>query len=56
MGIDNLNDYYDVERKTENLEELNKYHNLRSFAQPSPQSKVIHVVLASPARKVVYFA
>ena len=27
MGIDNLNDYYDVERKNRKLKELNKYHN-----------------------------
>lgn len=27
MGIDNLNDYYDVERKKENLKELKKYQN-----------------------------
>ena len=27
LGIDNLNDYYDVERKKENLEVLNKYEN-----------------------------
>ena len=27
MGIDNLNDYYDVERKTKNLEVLKKYDN-----------------------------
>ena len=26
-GIDNLNDYYDVNRKLENLEVLNKYEN-----------------------------
>jgi len=29
FGIDNLNDYYDIERKKENIEVLNKYKNFK---------------------------
>jgi len=41
LGIDNLNDYYDVERKKENLEVLNKYENFEFRREDIRTTKVI---------------
>jgi len=41
LGIDNLNDYYDVERKKENLEVLNKYENFEFKKEDIRTTKVI---------------
>lgn len=41
LGIDNLNDYYDVERKKENLEVLNKYENFEFMKEDIRTTKVI---------------
>ena len=41
LGIDNLNDYYDVERKKENLEVLKKYENFEFRREDIRTTKVI---------------
>jgi len=41
LGIDNLNDYYDVERKKENLEVLSKYENFEFRKEDIRTTKVI---------------
>ena len=41
LGIDNLNDYYDVERKKDNLEVLNKYENFEFRKEDIRTTKVI---------------
>jgi len=41
LGIDNLNDYYDIERKKENLEVLNKYENFEFKKEDIRTTKVI---------------
>jgi UDP-glucuronate 4-epimerase len=41
LGIDNLNDYYDVERKKENLSVLNKYENFEFRKEDIRTTKVI---------------
>jgi UDP-glucuronate 4-epimerase len=41
LGIDNLNDYYDVERKKENIEILNKYNNFEFQRDDIRTMKVI---------------
>lgn len=41
LGIDNLNDYYDIERKKENLEVLNKYENFEFRKEDIRTTKVI---------------
>jgi UDP-glucuronate 4-epimerase len=41
LGIDNLNDYYDVERKKENLNVLNKYENFEFKKEDIRTTKVI---------------
>jgi len=41
LGIDNLNDYYDVERKKQNLEVLNKYENFEFKKEDIRTTKVI---------------
>ena len=40
LGIDNLNDYYDVERKKENLSVLNKYENFEFRKEDIRTTKV----------------
>ena len=41
LGIDNLNDYYDVNRKLENLEVLNKYENFKFCKDDIRTTKII---------------
>ena len=41
IGIDNLNDYYDVERKKENLNVLNKYENFEFKKDDIRTTKII---------------
>ena len=41
LGIDNLNDYYDVERKKENLKVLKKYENFEFRREDIRTTKVI---------------
>jgi UDP-glucuronate 4-epimerase len=41
LGIDNINDYYDVERKKENLEVLKKYENFEFRREDIRTTKVI---------------
>ena len=41
LGIDNLNDYYDIEKKKENLEVLNKYENFEFRKEDIRTTKVI---------------
>ena len=41
LGIDNLNNYYDVERKKENLEVLSKYENFEFRKEDIRTTKVI---------------
>jgi UDP-glucuronate 4-epimerase len=41
LGIDNLNDYYDVKRKKKNLEVLNKYENFTFKKEDIRTTKII---------------
>jgi len=41
LGIDNLNDYYDVKRKKKNLEVLNKYENFKFMKEDIRTTKII---------------
>ena len=41
LGIDNLNDYYDIERKKKNIEVLSKYENFEFRREDIRTTKVI---------------
>ena len=53
MGIDNLNDYYSVERKMQNLEVLNKYEN---FTFKKEDIRITQIIEELKPDKIIHLA